>query len=83
MLRIVLKDNLEVLRTLEAGSIDLIYIDPPFNTGREQKRVALRTVRDSAATGPASRASATARRRSAPPATPTASTTTWPSSSRA
>ena len=48
MLRIVLADNLEVLRTLEAGSIDLIYIDPPFNTGRTQTRVALRTERDAA-----------------------------------
>ena len=47
MLRIVLSDNLEVLRTLGHGSIDLIYIDPPFNTGRAQKRVALRTVQDS------------------------------------
>ncbi len=48
MLRIVLADNLKVLRTLEAGSIDLIYIDPPFNTGRTQTRVALRTERDAA-----------------------------------
>ena len=47
-LRIVLADNLEVLRKLEAGSIDLIYIDPPFNTGRTQTRVALRTERDEA-----------------------------------
>ena len=47
-LRIVLEDNLTVLRTLEAGSIDLIYIDPPFNTGRTQTRVALRTERDEA-----------------------------------
>ena len=45
-LRIVLADNLEVLRALESGSIDLIYIDPPFNTGRTQTRVALRTERD-------------------------------------
>ena len=48
MLRIVLKDNLEVLRTLAGGSINLIYIDPPFNTGKEQKRVAIRTERDAA-----------------------------------
>ena len=48
MLRIVLADNLEVLRTLDDGSIDLIYIDPPFNTGRTQTRVALRTERDEA-----------------------------------
>ena len=48
MLRIVLEDNLKVLRTLQPGSIDLIYIDPPFNTGRCQTRVALRTERDAA-----------------------------------
>ena len=47
-LRIVLADNLKVLRALEAGSIDLIYIDPPFNTGRTQTRVALKTERDEA-----------------------------------
>jgi site-specific DNA-methyltransferase (adenine-specific) len=30
------------------GSIDLVYVDPPFNTGRVQKRERLRTVRDEA-----------------------------------
>ena len=39
-------DNLEVLRGLPDSSIDLIYIDPPFNTGKVQARVALKTVRD-------------------------------------
>jgi site-specific DNA-methyltransferase (adenine-specific) len=29
-------DNLEVLRALPSGSVNLIYIDPPFNTGRQQ-----------------------------------------------
>ena len=48
MLRIVLADNLAVLRSLAAGSIDLIYVDPPFNTGRARTRTALRTVRDAA-----------------------------------
>ena len=48
MLRIVLEDNLTVLRTLSPGSIDLIYIDPPFNTGRTQTRVALRVEQDAA-----------------------------------
>ena len=48
MLRIVQGDNLNVLRTLAAGSIDLIYIDPPFNTGRAQTRVSLRAERDAA-----------------------------------
>ena len=46
MLRIILKDNLKVLPTLARGSIDLIYIDPPFNTGKTQKRTAIRTKRD-------------------------------------
>jgi site-specific DNA-methyltransferase (adenine-specific) len=43
---VVHADNLDVLATLEDESIDLIYIDPPFNTGREQKRFSLKTVRD-------------------------------------
>ncbi|MGA8256555.1 MAG: DNA methyltransferase, partial [Nocardioides sp.] len=28
-------DNLDVLRSLEAGVIDLVYIDPPYNTGND------------------------------------------------
>jgi site-specific DNA-methyltransferase (adenine-specific) len=43
--RIHLADNLELLRTLPDESIDLIYIDPPFNTGKVQQRTQLRTVR--------------------------------------
>ena len=39
-------DNLEVLRTLPDGAADLIYIDPPFNTGSAQARTRIRTVRD-------------------------------------
>ena len=39
-------DNLDVLALLPDGSIPLIYIDPPFNTGRTQTRTRLRTVRD-------------------------------------
>ncbi|MDZ8170518.1 DNA-methyltransferase [Microbacterium xanthum] len=31
-------DNLEVARGLEGGSFTLIYLDPPFNTGRAQRR---------------------------------------------
>ncbi len=46
MQKIILADNLEVLPTLPDGSVDLVYIDPPFNTGREQRRTRLRTVRD-------------------------------------
>lgn len=38
-------DNLPILQSLPAESIDLIYIDPPFNTGRDQSRTQLKTVR--------------------------------------
>jgi len=44
--RIHLGDNLPLLRAMPDACIDLIYIDPPFNTGREQARESLRTVRD-------------------------------------
>lgn len=43
--RIIHADNLEVLPTLEAGSFTLVYLDPPFNTGREQARTRLTHVR--------------------------------------
>lgn len=46
--KIVVGDNLPFLRTLAAESVDLIYIDPPFNTGKTQTRVSLKTVRDEA-----------------------------------
>lgn len=38
-------DNLEVLKRLPAKSINLVYIDPPFNTGRAQYRTHLKTER--------------------------------------
>ena len=43
---IVPGDNLAVLRGLPGESVDLIYVDPPFNTGRRQTLRRLRTVRD-------------------------------------
>jgi site-specific DNA-methyltransferase (adenine-specific) len=43
---VVQADNLEFLATLPDGSFPLIYIDPPFNTGRTQRRTTLRTTRD-------------------------------------
>jgi site-specific DNA-methyltransferase (adenine-specific) len=46
---IALADNLEVLQRVPDASMDLVYIDPPFNTGRRQARTQLRTVRDEAA----------------------------------
>ncbi len=42
---VVFGDNLPVLQSLTSGSVPLIYIDPPFNTGRVQSRVQLRTTR--------------------------------------
>lgn len=39
-------DNLEVLNSFDADSFDLIYIDPPFNTGKTQSRSSVKTVRD-------------------------------------
>ena len=44
--RVHFGDNLPILRKMPAGSADLIYTDPPFNTGRTQTRTQLRTVRD-------------------------------------
>jgi site-specific DNA-methyltransferase (adenine-specific) len=40
-----LGDNLDVLRRLPAAAFPLVYIDPPFNTGRIQRRTSLRAVR--------------------------------------
>ena len=41
-------DNLDVLARIRAGTFDFIYIDPPFNTGKAQRRVQLRTRKDAA-----------------------------------
>jgi len=38
-------DNLTFLRQMPSESIDLIYIDAPFNTGRAQGRTRVKTVR--------------------------------------
>lgn len=45
MNRIYFGDNLAVLRDLPDESVSLIYIDPPFNTGKAQTRKSLRTLR--------------------------------------
>ena len=39
------RDNLDVLRELADASLGLVYVDPPFNTGRRQERSRLRTSR--------------------------------------
>ncbi|HWX44622.1 MAG TPA: site-specific DNA-methyltransferase [Solirubrobacteraceae bacterium] len=44
--QIILGENLEVLPRFAEGAFQLIYIDPPFNTGREQTRRTVQTVPD-------------------------------------
>ena len=41
-----LADNLDVLRAMPDGAVDLIYIDPPFNTGKRQERRRMKVVHD-------------------------------------
>jgi site-specific DNA-methyltransferase (adenine-specific) len=38
-------ENLAALRLMADSTFDLVYIDPPFNTGRTQSRTRLKTVR--------------------------------------
>ena len=45
---IIQGDNLRVLQSIRSGFVDLIYIDPPFNTGKRQSRARIKTVRDDA-----------------------------------
>lgn len=45
MNRIYFGDNLPILQKMPSESVDLIYIDPPFNTGKTQKRTTIRTIR--------------------------------------
>jgi site-specific DNA-methyltransferase (adenine-specific) len=41
---VLLGDNLELLPELDDGIFQLAYLDPPFNTGRDQRRRTLATV---------------------------------------
>ena len=44
--QVILGDNLDVLPSLPSETFQLIYIDPPFNTGKAQTRKTLQTVPD-------------------------------------
>ena len=46
MIDIHLGDNLPILQSMPTASFDLIYVDPPFNTGKVQSRKTIRTVHD-------------------------------------
>lgn len=43
--KICFGDNLSILQEFPSESVDLIYIDPPFNTGKVQGRTQIKTVR--------------------------------------
>ena len=44
--QIYVGDNLPILEAFPAGSFELIYVDPPFNTGRTQARTQIQVVQD-------------------------------------
>lgn len=44
--QIIFGDNIKVLNTMDDSTVDLIYIDPPFNTGRQQARKQIRVEQD-------------------------------------
>jgi site-specific DNA-methyltransferase (adenine-specific) len=44
--RVILGDNMEILAALPDECIDLVYIDPPFNTGKRQELRRIEVVRD-------------------------------------
>ena len=37
-MKVILSDNLTYLKSVPSETVDLIYVDPPFNTGRKQIR---------------------------------------------
>lgn len=43
--KIYFGDNLAILENLPSNSVDLIYIDPPFNTGKVQSHTKIKTVK--------------------------------------
>lgn len=45
-LTIYFGDNLNILKTIPNETVDLIYIDPPFNTGKVQKCDKIKTIQD-------------------------------------
>ncbi len=44
--KIFFGDNLPILKSIPSGSVNLIYIDPPFNTGKSQSRKQIKTIAD-------------------------------------
>jgi site-specific DNA-methyltransferase (adenine-specific) len=48
--RVIQGDNLDVIRELPDGAFTLVYLDPPFNTGRSQARQSTTSVRSTSGT---------------------------------
>jgi site-specific DNA-methyltransferase (adenine-specific) len=48
--RVIHGDNLEVIAALPDGAFTLVYLDPPFNTGRSQARQSTTSVRSASGT---------------------------------
>jgi site-specific DNA-methyltransferase (adenine-specific) len=46
MKKIYFADNLPLLETFPDAFVDLIYIDPPFNTGKRQSRTQIKTIQN-------------------------------------
>lgn len=44
--KVILGDNLPVLKQMTSESVDLIYIDPPFNTGKVQRLTRIKATPD-------------------------------------
>jgi site-specific DNA-methyltransferase (adenine-specific) len=49
--RVLLGDNLEWAARLPDGCAQLIYLDPPFNTGKRQRRLSQKAARDDTGAG--------------------------------
>ncbi len=45
MNQLIFGDNLQILNVIPSESVGLIYVDPPFNTGKVQKRESIKTIR--------------------------------------
>ena len=45
---VILADNLDAVATLPDGAFTVIYLDPPFNTGRHQARRSTKSIRSAA-----------------------------------
>ena len=41
--QVYLEDNLVLLKRMTSESVDLVYVDPPFNTGKLQRKTRLKT----------------------------------------